>query len=53
LELADRFVVPSPGRVIADVLDVVGRWPTFAEQAQVPADDVERISEVLTAFRPQ
>jgi serine/threonine-protein kinase HipA len=53
LELADRFVVPSPGRVIAEVLDVVGRWPTFAEQAQVPADDVVRISEVLTAFLPQ
>ena len=52
LELADRFVVPSPGRVMTEVLDAVRRWPDFAEQAQVPARDVERISADLAAFRP-
>jgi serine/threonine-protein kinase HipA len=52
LELADRFVVPSPGPVIAEVLAAVGRWPDFAEKAQVPARDVERISADLAAFEP-
>ena len=43
LELADRFLVPSPARVLAGVLDAVGSWPTFAREAGVPGPDIERI----------
>jgi serine/threonine-protein kinase HipA len=52
LELADRFVVPSPTKVLAEVLDAVQRWPSFAEQAAVSAREVERISADMDALRP-
>jgi serine/threonine-protein kinase HipA len=52
LELADRFVVPSPAKVLNEVLDAVDRWPGFAEEAQVPGSDIERIGRDLATFRP-
>jgi serine/threonine-protein kinase HipA len=52
LELADRFLVPSPARVLAGVLDAVGSWPTFAREAGVPGPDIERIGADLAAFCP-
>jgi serine/threonine-protein kinase HipA len=52
LELADRFVVPSPARVIDDVLAAVDAWPDMAEEAGVPPHDMVRISENHHAFRP-
>jgi len=52
LELADRFVVPSPAKVLNEVLDAVDRWPGFAEEAQVPGSDIERIGRDLARFRP-
>jgi serine/threonine-protein kinase HipA len=52
LELADRFVVPSPAKVLYEVLDAVDRWPGFAEEAQVPGSDIERIGRDLATFRP-
>jgi serine/threonine-protein kinase HipA len=52
LELADRFLVPAPGQVMAEVIDAVGRWPTFAQEAGVPESEIERISRDLAAFAP-
>jgi serine/threonine-protein kinase HipA len=53
LELADRFLVPSPPKVLHEVLEAVDRWPGFAEEAQVPGDDIERIGWDLANFRPR
>jgi serine/threonine-protein kinase HipA len=51
-EFADLFVVPSPSKVIGDVLDAVNRWPDFAEEAKVKTPDVARIAQDLVTFRP-
>jgi len=53
LDLADRYVVPAPARVIDDVLEAVGRWRSFAEEAGVEEAQVERIAGDLVAFRPR
>ena len=53
LELADRYVVPAPARVIDDVFEAVSRWPSFAEEAGVEEFDVVRIAADLVAFRPR
>lgn len=37
-EVADRFAVPSPRRIVLDVLESVDRWPDFAGEAQVSVD---------------
>jgi len=52
LELADRFLVPSPKRVLDEVLDGVRNWPAHAEEAQVSGRDIDRVQENMTAFRP-
>jgi len=51
-ELADRFVVPAPDRVLDDVLAAVDAWPACAEEAGVPAHDLKRIAADHKAFRP-
>ena len=53
LELGDRFVVPAPARVIDEILDAVGRWPTFAEAANVDGEQAQRIAASLETFRPR
>jgi serine/threonine-protein kinase HipA len=53
LELADRYVVPAPARVIDDVLDAVGSWRSFAKAAEVDVGQAERIDADLVAFRPR
>jgi serine/threonine-protein kinase HipA len=53
LELADRYVVPAPARVIDDVFEAVSRWPSFAEEAGVEEFDVVRIAADLVSFRPR
>jgi serine/threonine-protein kinase HipA len=53
LELGDRFVVPAPARAINEVLDAVGRWPTFAEAAGVDAEKTGRVAASLAMFRPR
>jgi serine/threonine-protein kinase HipA len=52
LELADRFLVPSPAGVLAEVLDAVAGWPRFARAAEVPWPIIERIGADLAAFCP-
>jgi serine/threonine-protein kinase HipA len=53
LELADRYVVPAPARVIDDVLEAVDRWRSFAVEAEVDEGEAERIASDLVAFRPR
>jgi serine/threonine-protein kinase HipA len=53
LELADRYVVPAPTRVIDEVLEAVRRWLSFAREAGVEAEQAERIDADLEAFRPR
>ncbi|WP_309713996.1 type II toxin-antitoxin system HipA family toxin [Pseudolysinimonas sp.] len=38
LTVADRFGVQGAKRILAEVLDAVAQWPTFAAQADVPAE---------------
>jgi serine/threonine-protein kinase HipA len=52
LELADRFAVPAAASALDDVLDAVGRWPAFAESADVSGADIERIAADHLAFAP-
>jgi serine/threonine-protein kinase HipA len=52
LEMADRFAVPAATRVLAEVRAATDRWPAFAEEAEVPGPDMERIWKDITAFRP-
>lgn len=52
LELADRFVVPSARRVLAEVLEVVERWAEFAEEAGVDGATAARLGRRLADFRP-
>jgi serine/threonine-protein kinase HipA len=52
LELADRFVVPSGRRALGDVLEAVGRWPEFAEEAGVDGATTAEIGRRLAEFRP-
>jgi serine/threonine-protein kinase HipA len=53
LELGDRFIVPSPARVIDEILEAVDRWPTFAEAANVDGEQARRIAASLETFRPR
>jgi serine/threonine-protein kinase HipA len=53
LELADRFLVPSPSRVLREVLEAVARWPVYGEEAGVAGDALGRVADVLEAFRPR
>ncbi len=52
LELADRFVVPAPARILGQVLAAVDRWPDWAEEAGVAAQDVARVAADHRTFRP-
>jgi serine/threonine-protein kinase HipA len=52
LELADRFLVPSPTGAINDVLGAVAGWSDFAEEAGVAGGDIGRVQADLDAFRP-
>jgi serine/threonine-protein kinase HipA len=53
LELGDRFIVPSPARIIDEILDAVDRWSTFAEAADVDGEQARRIAASLETFRPR
>jgi serine/threonine-protein kinase HipA len=53
LELADRFLVPGPKKVLGQVVDAVGRWPEFAETAQVPSRYRDHVAKTQTQFRLQ
>jgi serine/threonine-protein kinase HipA len=53
LDLADRFLVPSPSKVLNEVLDAVSCWPQFAETAGVPSDERDRVRTDQARFRPE
>jgi serine/threonine-protein kinase HipA len=44
LEVADRFAVPRVSQTINQVLEAVERWPTFAREAEVPAEAIDHIT---------
>jgi serine/threonine-protein kinase HipA len=52
LELADRFAVPAPKSVVADVLHSTSRWPEFAEEAGVDGERILKIEAILGEVRP-
>ncbi|MGH9006825.1 MAG: type II toxin-antitoxin system HipA family toxin [Acidimicrobiales bacterium] len=52
LELADRFAVPSARRALSEVLETVGRWPEYAEEAGVDGATNAEVGRRLAEFRP-
>lgn len=50
--VGERHDVPGYRHLVREVVDVVATWPSFAEQAEVPADAVARIDAVLREHRP-
>jgi serine/threonine-protein kinase HipA len=52
LELADRYLVPSPAKALMEVQSAVDRWAEFAAQAGVDDHDLLRVQADLVAFRP-
>jgi serine/threonine-protein kinase HipA len=48
-EVADRFTVPAAARIVAEVLEAVGGWPTFAQEAGVPERTITAIASDLEA----
>ena len=42
--VADRFAVPGATSVVAQVLDAVGRWSSFADEAGVPGATARRVA---------
>jgi hypothetical protein len=43
-EVGDRFAVPGYKDAVADVIDAVTGWPTFAGEAAVPDQLVDAIA---------
>ncbi|MCS5734177.1 type II toxin-antitoxin system HipA family toxin [Herbiconiux daphne] len=50
LAVADRFQIADRFDVITQVADAIARWPEFAEQAGLTADDVDRIRQSFPAL---
>ena len=50
-EFGDRFAIPGYRNIVSEVVDAVGRWPEFAEEAGVDGDRIDRITSDLSQAR--
>ncbi len=50
MEVGDRFSVPDASGIFEQVLEAVGKWPAFADEAHVPAATTEVIARDIDTW---
>lgn len=49
-ELGERYRVPRTAAIISDVNDAIGSWGEFAGEADLPAEQIDRVGRDLAAI---
>jgi len=45
LKVADRFMIPLAPQILKDVKAAIGSWCEFAEKAELPAKEIDRVAD--------